>query len=38
MLSSHAIQLYDRITEWCRSGPVLIAAVTVEHYCCVFSY
>jgi hypothetical protein len=37
MLSSHAIQFYDRITEWCRSGPLLIAVVTVEHDCRVFS-
>jgi hypothetical protein len=37
MVSSHATQLYDRITKWCRSGPFLISAVTVEYYCRVFS-
>jgi hypothetical protein len=37
MLSSHTIQIYDRITEWCWSSPFLIAAVTVEHYGRVFS-
>jgi hypothetical protein len=37
MLSTHTVQIYDRITEWGRSGSFLITAITVEHYCRVFS-